>query len=287
MKKCKTEGCDNDLYCKEMCKGCYNKKYLLDHKDKIKGQKRQWEMNHKEEIKINRKQYDLDHKEEKAEYFRQYYLENKEEIKMNSAQYRTGHIEERKEYDKQYRSDHLEEIKERDKQYRSDHKEEKRESDRQYSLDHKEERRAYSKLYNSSHKEETNNRQKRRRKSDPMFKIMQNASNAVNAMLKQNGGSKQGKSSRKYLPFTKDQLEAHLEVLFSHPDNLDENGNVWMTLKNQGRYDPNHRTWHLDHIDPKSKFKCKNMEEESFKECWALSNLRPLEAIKNLKKGNR
>lgn len=29
------------------------------------------------------------------------------------------------------------------------------------------------------------------------------------------------------------------------------------------------------------------MEDENFKKCWALNNLRPLKSIDNLKKGNK
>jgi 5-methylcytosine-specific restriction endonuclease McrA len=50
-----------------------------------------------------------------------------------------------------------------------------------------------------------------------------------------------------------------------------------MTWENYGIY------WHIDHIKPLSWF---NLETE-FKDAWALSNLQPLEATKNLSKGNR
>ena len=41
--------------------------------------------------------------------------------------------------------------------------------------------------------------------------------------------------------------------------------------------------WHVDHIRPVSSF----LMPEQVRECWALSNLRPLWARDNLVKGNR
>jgi len=48
-----------------------------------------------------------------------------------------------------------------------------------------------------------------------------------------------------------------------------------MNWGNHGSY------WHIDHIRPHSEFKYFSMEDEAFKECWALTNLRPLEAEQN------
>ena len=217
----------------------------------------QYQSDHREELKINQKQYRLDNKEKIKEYNKQYDLEHKEDLKI---------------YNKQYQSDHKEEIKEKKKQYDSDHKEETKKRNKQYGLDHKEER---------------NILRKQKRQSDPAVRIMHNASVAVNKMLKRNDGSKQGKSSREAFSFTGDQLIAHIEKQFSHPDNLDENGNVWMTWENQGNYDPDKKTWHLDHIIPQSKLTFNSYEHTNFNKCWALENLRPLEAIRNLKKGNK
>lgn len=49
----------------------------------------------------------------------------------------------------------------------------------------------------------------------------------------------------------------------------------WMTWKNYGS------GWHIDHRRPVSSFDL----PAQIRECWALSNLRPLRALDNLKKG--
>lgn len=68
-----------------------------------------------------------------------------------------------------------------------------------------------------------------------------------------------------------------------------------MTWNNWGIYNPstwnnNDKstwTWQIDHIDPHSGFKYTSMEDEEFKICWRLNNLRPLRADLNVIDGAR
>ena len=48
----------------------------------------------------------------------------------------------------------------------------------------------------------------------------------------------------------------------------------------------NMNLWHLDHIVPKASFKYSCSQDEEFKACWALANLRPLWAKENLSKSD-
>lgn len=45
--------------------------------------------------------------------------------------------------------------------------------------------------------------------------------------------------------------------------------------------------WHIDHVIPKSSFIYEAPDDDEFKACWALTNLRPLWSVDNLKKGSR
>jgi hypothetical protein len=45
--------------------------------------------------------------------------------------------------------------------------------------------------------------------------------------------------------------------------------------------------WNIDHRKPDSLFNYKSIEDEEFQECWALSNLQPLDAMENIKKSNK
>jgi len=43
----------------------------------------------------------------------------------------------------------------------------------------------------------------------------------------------------------------------------------------------------IDHIIPQSMLQYSSMEEDNFKKCWALENLRPYSSKQNNKDGNR
>lgn len=85
------------------------------------------------------------------------------------------------------------------------------------------------------------------------------------------------------LPYSIEELKAHLETQFE----------PWMNWNNWGVYnlaiwkddDQTTWVWHIDHIKPCSEFAYKSMQDEQFRNCWALSNLRPLSAKQNVSDG--
>jgi len=109
---------------------------------------------------------------------------------------------------------------------------------------------------------------KRRRESDPGFRLSGNCSRMINIALK---GSKLNYSIWNFLPYSIFELKKHLENQFDQH----------MSWDNYGAY------WHVDHIIPQSNFHYSSMVDDDFLQCWSLNNLRPLEAIKNIKKSNR
>lgn len=117
-----------------------------------------------------------------------------------------------------------------------------------------------------------------RRKEDPIFKLHQTVSFSINKAIKRNGLKKNG-SIINYLPYTIEELKRHIESQFE----------PWMTWNNHGNYnrkiwddnDSSTWTWQIDHIIPHSTFKYSSMEDEDFKKCWALENLRPYSAKMN------
>ena len=68
-----------------------------------------------------------------------------------------------------------------------------------------------------------------------------------------------------------------LKDLMTHLEKLFKPG---MTFENYGK-------WHIDHKIPISAFSFTKPEDSDFKKCWALSNLQPLWAEENLKKGSK
>jgi hypothetical protein len=109
---------------------------------------------------------------------------------------------------------------------------------------------------------------------NPVVKLQHNVSTSVRDGIRERNGKKSGKTFQ-YLSYTTKELKDHLESLFE----------PWMNWDNYGgRNDSEEMTWHIDHIIPHSKFQYKSLDDPLFKECWALSNLRPLEKIKNITK---
>jgi len=82
---------------------------------------------------------------------------------------------------------------------------------------------------------------------------------------------KEGKSWEKIVGYTLPQLMEHLESQFDKK----------MSWNNYGSY------WHIDHIKPVSVFSFSSYKDREFQECWALTNLQPLERIENIRKGNK
>lgn len=102
----------------------------------------------------------------------------------------------------------------------------------------------------------------------PLFKLRANCSRLIHHALKD---KKNNLSILKFLPYTVEELKRYLESKFDSK----------MSWDNYGSY------WHIDHIVPQSKLPYNSMNDENFIKCWSLSNLQPLEAIQNMKKGAR
>jgi hypothetical protein len=240
--------------CKD-CNSIRRKEYYNNNKDKV--------------IKRTNKYY-KDNKEIYAENAKKYNIDNKEDISKKNKEYREENKEKMSEYQKQYYKDNQEYVSQRAKEYREKNKEKLDAAGKKYSIDNK---------------EKINERNKNRRKTDISYKLRCYVSTAIYDALKANGGSKQGYSIMKYLPYTIEELRFYIEAQFEQ----------WMNWKNHSKYDaenwddndPLTWTWNIDHITPKSLFKYASMEEQSFKDCWALSNLRPLSAKQNILDGNR
>lgn len=122
-----------------------------------------------------------------------------------------------------------------------------------------------------------------KRKTDPCFKLRMSISHSIAKQLKSNSCSKESKSSILHLNYSIIDLKQHIEKQFE----------PWMTWTNHGKYnahtwkddDSSTWTWQLDHITPQSNLPYSSMEEENFKKCWSLENLRPLSAKQNIVDG--
>jgi len=185
-----------------------------------------------------------------------YYANNKEKLKQHQKEYRikNKHIDQiwsknNPNYRKEWAAKHREQLNEGERKRR--------------------------KLPESKLKR--NKKRKDNKNKNPAIKLRENISRSIRYVLKDNNGSKHNTSCLKHLGYTPKQLIDYLESLWEK----------WMNWSNYGVFKYGEKRWNIDHIIPQSKLPYSSMEEENFKRCWALSNLRPLEAMENIKKSNK
>lgn len=102
----------------------------------------------------------------------------------------------------------------------------------------------------------------------PQKRINLAVGNAIRASLK--SGTKRRRQWQTLVGYSLEEFKVHLEAQFLR-------GMSW----------ENHGEWHIDHIRPLCSFKFQTPDDPQFREAWALSNLRPLWARDNLRKGGR
>jgi hypothetical protein len=262
-----------NAYCK-ICSKLYNQKYYILNKEKLDA---------------NNKEYALLHKEEIVEYKKEYYENNKEVILEAAKEYRENNKEVISIRKKKYYYDNQDSMLDKGKKYYNDNKEDKLLYQKEYATNNKEKIALAKRNYYINNKEEIIAQhveyEKERIKNDPVFKFRKLVSKSIRYALKNNGFSKNEKSCLDYLEYTFDTLIDHIESQFEW----------WMTWDNHGAYnlmkwdddDPSTWTWNIDHIIPQSLLPYSSMEDDNFKKCWALENLRPLSAKQNILDGNR
>lgn len=203
-----------------------------------------------------------------------YYQDNKERIINSSKEYQEIHKEEVLEYKREYYLENKNTKLSYNKSYYEDNRTQIIAASKQYYEDNKEQVMIYRKEY-----------QKARRKTDPAFKLRAILSNAIGFSIKKNGSVKNHKSVVKFLPYTMGELKQHLEKQFEPWMNWNNHGNY--DLKSWDDNDSSTWKWNVDHIAPHRNFSYTSMEDQAFKDCWALSNLRPYSAKQNLIDGDR
>ena len=110
--------------------------------------------------------------------------------------------------------------------------------------------------------------EKDRKDNDPFYKLCCYTRTAVYTCLKERSVDKYS-NTFDILPYTLEELISHLENNFTE-------GMSW----------ENYGEWHVDHIKPMASFTFDTIDDDSFNECWSLSNLQPLWAKDNLSKGS-
>ena len=122
-----------------------------------------------------------------------------------------------------------------------------------------------NKLYREINKEKRNKHNYLRKLNDPIFKLKHLMNSRIRVFLKSNNITKKNKTFQ-IVGCTPLELKSYIEKMF-------KNGMTW----------ENHGKWHIDHIIPLSSGKT---EDEIIKLCHH-TNLQPLWAIDNMKKGSK
>lgn len=206
------------------------------------------------------KEWKLNNSDKTKIHNNNYYKKNKEKLLARNFKYRENNREKMLNYHKEYYKTHKaninayveanrERIKLRVKKYGQTRR-------ANVSEEGKIKRRLYSKEYYKK----------------LMLSVKYRIDKSMSVQIRQSlRGNKNGRIWESLVGYSLKELMDYLESLF----------NTKMNWSNYGFY------WEIDHIIPKSLFNYNNYEAEEFKECWALSNLQPLNKQTNREKGNR
>lgn len=162
-----------------------------------------------------------------------------------------------------YYTKNLEAIKTRDRIYYENNKEKKLEYAKKYRGDNKEKLSASHKRWAQENKDYVNSYKRRMYKEDPNFAIAGRIRNRVRDAL---AGKDKSASTQELTGCDWKFLVKYIASLFT-------DGMSW----------ENRSEWHIDHIKPCSSFNLVDPEEQ--RKCFHYTNLQPLWAEDNLKKG--
>jgi hypothetical protein len=201
-------------------------------------------------------------KEEKRKQDRRYYRSNADKLKADARAYQAANAERIAIRARAYREKHRDRIAQR-KASTKDLDAARLRASAYYRANRE---KVLAKLKTDENRARARERESRKR-LDPGYRLHTNVSRFIRAAL---GGGKRGRKWEALLGYTLDDLKAHIERQFRRG----------MTWENYG-------DWEIDHIRPRAMFKFENSDDPEFRECWALTNLRPLWARENAAKSGQ
>lgn len=215
--------------------------------------------------------------ENRKEYRRKYYQAHKCELDVRHKIYVKKHRKQIRAYKKAYnelynrtwRENHKQAIKEYNIRYRRKHRQETQAYNKRYTETHKEIIKKRSRQYyrSDARKRHRNAYNRRRRKADIAFRLMQNIRAKIPTEIRR--GRKGGRTIE-LLGCSIARLKQYLEKQFTEG----------MSWNNYGLHG-----WHIDHKKPCASFDLSNPAEQ--RKCFHYSNLQPLWAADNYKKSDK
>jgi len=238
----------------------------------IKEDIRQYRKANPEKKKAENKRW----REANPEYTEQYYKANREIERERNKRWRNTNPEIVRERNKRWREANSEIVRERnkqyrrvnpeyDKQYKKENAEKVKEYEKQYRKANPEMFREKAKRWREANPERAREVKKRYRRANPLVRVAENLRKRVRNVLM---GISKAAPTMELIGCTIEELRHHLESQFTDG----------MTWDNYG-----YRGWHVDHIIPCSAFDLTDPEQQ--KECFNYTNLQPLFAEDNIRKG--
>lgn len=134
------------------------------------------------------------------------------------------------------------------KYYREDNKEKLNEDIAIYRIENKDEIALTASKYYENNGDNIQRQRKKRRENDPLYKLIGSLRNLTSGAFTENGYEKDS-HTYEILGCSYEDAMAHIERLWSLPQNLDANGNVWMNWGNYGKYKKKtfFYGWDIDH----------------------------------------
>jgi len=214
------------------------------------------------------------------EYKKQKLIGKYGSVYAGAKRYRDGHLEQLKQRKHEYYENNKDAVLEQHHKYYEEHREEvgamckayreansewKKAYDKQYALEHPEQISQYKKTYRDGHKEEARNYRKVRRHTDVWYKLRLALTRRVHKAL---GNTQKRGHTLDLIGCSIRELQVHLEGLFLEG----------MSWENYG-----YAGWHIDHVRPCASFDLTDPAQQN--ECFHYSNLQPLWAKDNMRKG--
>jgi hypothetical protein len=206
------------------------------------------------------------------EVYKKYLEKNKEKITLRQKKWKEQNREKTRISVEKWRKNNDEINKKRQKEYYCKNKEKRLENHKKWYDKNREYAIKKTIEWQEKNKERINNlrnlRHKERYDKDVLYKIKINVRNRIKHFLKSKNFNEIKNGTFNIVGVSPETLKEHIEKQFKEG----------MSWENYG-----HKGWHIDHIIPLSEAKT---EEDVYKLC-QYSNLQPLWANENYKKGNK
>jgi hypothetical protein len=184
-----------------------------------------------------------------------------------SRSWNNAHPEKMREATRRYRSAHPERVKAMAKKHRANRREKALVELRAYAEANREKEKVRRKRYRETHRQQCLEYQNHRYATNDNYRVRTIMASRINEVVK---GLSKSARTMELVGCSPEELRAHLEAQFTEG----------MTWDNYG-----YRGWHIDHIKPCASFDLTDPEQQ--RQCFHYTNLQPLWAEENMRKGRK